>query len=146
MSVGEASLKKVNTVIRNPAVFVWLVVILFAVYYFFTLFHLLSKSYYVKEDQLYRVGTFLLVSRAHSQLEDYGRGSYSRRKLIFQSKDYYSFAIDGDIYRAIINEKKLEDTLMYAGLPFTVYTGREYFEKYKKSKEPITVTANYQLN
>ena len=114
------------------------IVILLAGYYFFNVYQLLSKSWYVEEDQLHRVGTFQLLNRAHEQSDYNGRGS-SKPKLIFQSKDYYSFAIDRNIFRAIINEKELKDTLMYAGLPFTVYTDQEYFDKYKNAKEPIYI-------
>lgn len=119
------------------------IVILLAGYYFFNLYQFLSKSYYVDEDQLHRVGTFQLLNRAHEQSEYNGRGT-SKPMLIFQSKDYYSFAIDRHIFRAIINEKELKDTLMYAGVPFTVYTNEEYFNKYKNSKDPIYIRV-YQI-
>ena len=123
---------------RFPAMIVSFILILLAGYYFFNLYQLLSKSYYVEEGQLHRVGTFQLLNRAHEQ-SDYIRRGFSKPKLIFQSKNYYSFAIDRYIFKAIINEKELKDTLMYAGLPFTVYTNQEYFNKYKNSKEPIYI-------
>ena len=115
-----------------------IIVIMFACYYFFTLYQFLSKSYYVEEDQLYRLGNFQLLNRAHEQSDKVGKNSYTP-KLIFQSKDFYSFAIDKSIYRAIIYKKELKDTMMYAGLPFTVYTDKEYFDKYQAAKEPVYI-------
>ena len=123
---------------KNPAIFVWFAAIMLLAYYSFNLYQLLSKSYYVEEDHLYRVGTFQLLNRAHQQSDRYGRGSAGKKKLIFQSTNYYSFTIDKNTFPAITNVKKLKDTLMYAGLNFIVYTDKKNFDRYKSAKEPIS--------
>lgn len=123
---------------KNPGILIWFVAIMLAGYYFFTLYQFLSKSNDVEEDQLYRLGSFQLLNRAHKQSDRTGRYS-SSHKLVFQSKNFYSFVIDENIFRATIHKKELIDTMMYAGLQFTVYTNKEYFDKYKSAKEPIYI-------
>ena len=138
--VNEHFPKRITMSKRITTILVSIIAVIFLGYYFFNFYQLFSKSYYVEEDHLHRVGTFQLLNRAHEQLEFYGRSnSYRHKKLVFQSKDYYSFAIDRHIFQAIIDEKELKDTLMYAGLPFTVYTDKESFDQYKKAMEPIYV-------
>ena len=127
---------------RNSSILVWLAAIIFLSYYFFNFYQLLSKSYYVEENNLYKVDTFHLLSEARKESDFDGR-SY-RPKLVFKSITGYSFAIDRNIYRAITNEKKLKDTLMYPGLKFTVYTDKEYFDNYKIKKSPIFIRV-YQM-
>ena len=124
---------------KNPAILVWFAAIMFLGYYSFNLYQLHSKSYYVEEENLYRVGTFQLLNRAHQQSDRYGRGSSGKNKLVFQSTNYYSFTIDKNTFPAITDVKKLKDTMMYAGLNVTVYTDTKNFERYQSAKEPTSL-------
>ena len=124
---------------KNPAILVWFAAIMFLGLYSFYLYELLSKSYKVEENHLYRVGTFQLLNRAHQQSDRYGRGSTGKKKLIFQSTNYYSFTIDKNTFPAITDVKKLKDTLMYAGLNVTVYTDTKNFERYQSAIEPTSL-------
>ena len=124
---------------KNPAILVWFAAIMFLGLYSFYLYELLSKSYKVEENHLYRVGTFQLLNRAHEQPDGYGRGSAGKTKLVFQSTNYYSFTIDKNTFPAITDVKKLKDTLMYAGLNVTVYTDTKNFERYQSAIEPTSL-------
>lgn len=128
---------------RYPSILVWFAAILFLSYYLFNLYQLLSKSYYIEEANLYQVDTFRLLNRAYEESDFNGR-YYRRRKLVFESLNGYSFTIDKNFFRAISDKKKLEDTLMYSGLKFTVYSDKEYYDKYKVNKRPIFIKV-YQI-
>lgn len=128
---------------RLPYIIVLLAAMIFVGYYFFNVYQLLSKSYYIEEAKLYKVDTFHLLNKAYKE-SDYDGRFHSQPKLVFESINRYPFAIDRNIFRAITNEKKLKDTLMYFGIKFVVYTNKEYFDKYKIAKRPIFIRA-YQI-
>ena len=114
-------------------------------YYLINFYQLVAKTYYVDESKLYKVDTFHLLNRAYEQSDNYGSGRRSSKpELIFESTNRYSFAIDKNIFQAIVDKEKLEDTLMYHDLKFTVYTDREYFDKFKKTNSPIFIRV-YQI-
>jgi len=128
---------------KFPLIIVWLIVTGFIIYYFTNLYKLISKTYYIDESELYKVDTFHLLNRAYQE-SDYGGKTHSYSKLVFKSTNGYSFAIDEHIFEAINNKKKLEDTMMYPDLKFTVFTDKTYFDDYKKSTFPIFIRA-YQI-
>ena len=106
---------------------------------------LLTKSYYVDESSLCFVDTFHLQSRAyHQSIGGGGRGGSNESKLVFQSTNGYSFSIDKELYDAIKDEKKLEDTFMYHDTKFTVFSTAAFCKKYKESDKPIFIRV-YQL-
>ena len=130
---------------KLPLVIVWFIVAGLIVYYLINLYQFVAKTYYVDESKLHKVDTFHLLNRAYQQSDYYGgKTSHSYPKLVFQSTSGYSFAIDKDIFQAINDKKKLEDTLMYHDLKFTVFTDKEYFDKYKKYNYPIFIRV-YQI-
>ena len=130
---------------KFPLIIGWLIVIGFAVYYLLNLYQLVAKTYYVDEAKLYKVDTFHLLNRAYEQSDNSGDGRRSsKRELVFQSTNRYSFAIDKNVFEAIIDKKKLEDTLMYHDLKFIVYTNKEYFDQYKKANKPTFIRV-YQI-
>ncbi|WP_153796267.1 hypothetical protein [Foetidibacter luteolus] len=125
---------------------VWLIVSVLVVYYVINFYQLIAGTYYVEETKLYKIDTFHLLGRAFEQSGNSGNVRYtsSRPKLVFESVNRYSFVIDRNLFQAITDRKKLEDTLMYHGLKFTVYSDAEDFEEYKKSISPISIRV-YQL-
>lgn len=115
------------------------------IYYCINLYQFLFKSYYIDETKLYRIDTFHLLDRAYESSDGGGsKVSSPESKLIFESINRYSFAIDKNIYKAIIDKKKLEDTLMYYDTKFTVFSDKETYDKYQKSKAPIFIRV-YQI-
>ena len=114
------------------------------IYYFFNFYQLISKSYYVDETELIKVDTFHLYTRAFRSSDGGGGKSHSEPKLIFEDLKRNSFAIDGNIFQAITDKKKLEDTLMYHDLKFTVFSDRDTYNNYTKSKIPIFIRV-YQI-
>ena len=130
---------------KFPLIIVWLIVIGLTVYYLVNLYQFVAKTYYVDESKLYRVDTFHLYNRAYKTSDNYsGKFSHAYPKLVFQSTNGYSFAIDKYIYEAVIDKKKLEDTLIYDDLKFTAYTDKENFEKFKTYSYPIFIRV-YQI-
>jgi hypothetical protein len=129
---------------RLPLI-IWLIVAGLLIYYFTNIYQLLSKSYYVDESKLYKVDTFHLYNRAYQQ-SDYGGGKFSHYypKLVFESTNGYSFAIDKYIFEAVTDKKKLEDALMYDGLKFTAFTDKENFDKFRKYSYPVFIRV-YQI-
>lgn len=127
-----------------PIVVVLLIVTGLVIYYSMNLYQFVAKTYYVDESKLYRVDTFHLSGRAFRESEPGGRSSRSYPKLVIQSTSGYTFAIDKDIFEAITDRQRLEDTLMYHDLKFTVFTDKEYFDKYHKYNRPIFIRA-YQI-
>lgn len=129
---------------KIPIITFWLIVAGCIVYYSINIFDLFSKSYYFDESQLYKIDTFHLSGRAHKDDDKTGsRGPY-QPKLVFKSTNGYSFSIDKNIYKAIVNREKLEDTLLYHDLKFSIYSSREYFNKYHKTDKPIYIRV-YQI-
>ena len=128
-------------------ILVWLMIAGLLVYYFINFCQLLSKSYYVDESELYKVGTFPLLNRAYEQSDQRGRARFggSKPELVFESVDRYSFAIDRNIFQAITDKKKLEDTWMYHDLAFTVFTDKKYFDNFKNAGHPIFIRV-YQIH
>jgi hypothetical protein len=110
--------------------------------YFYNAYALFSKSYLVEESSLFKIDTFHLYTRAFTTSD--GAGRNSKLKLTFESTNGYWFAIGGNFYEAIINRQKLEDTLMYHDLKFTIYSNKEVYRKYITSKVPIFVPV-YQI-
>lgn len=130
---------------KFPLIIVWLIVTGLILYYFINLYQLVAKTYYVDESKLYKVDTFHLLNRAYEQSDNSGgRFSHSYLKLVFESTNGYSFAIDKHIFEAVNNIKESEDTMMYHDLKFTVFTDKKSFESYKKSTYPIFIRA-YQI-
>ncbi|HVX49903.1 MAG TPA: hypothetical protein VHB48_07090 [Chitinophagaceae bacterium] len=128
---------------KFPLIIVWLIVTGLIVCYLINLYQLISKSYYIDESKLYKVDTFHLLNRAYQE-SDYSRKYHSYSKLVFESTNGYSFAIDKHIFEAVDKKKELEDTMMYAGLKFTLFTDKNYFDHYKTSAYPIFIRA-YQI-
>ena len=126
-----------------PLIAVWLLVIGLSICYLINLYQLLSKSYYVDQSRLYKIDTFHLLNRAYQQSDNSG-GRSSNSKLIFESTNRYSFVIDKSFFYAITDRKKLEDTLMYHDLKFTVFSDKKTFDEYKDSKSPILIRV-YQI-
>lgn len=124
-------------------IIVWFIVTGLIVYYLVNLYQLVAKTYYVDESKLHKVDTFHLLNRAYQE-SDYHDGRRQYPKLVFQSTNGYSFAIDKDIFQAINDKKRLEDTLIYHDLKFTVFTDEEYFHKYQKYNHPIFIRV-YQI-
>jgi hypothetical protein len=130
---------------KIPVVLVWFIFIGIIFSYLINPYHLVAKTYYVDESKLYKVDTFHLLDRAYEQSDNSGGGRLSSKtKLVFESTNRYSFAIDDNIFQAIIDPKKLEDTLQYHDLKFTVYTTKGFFEKYKTTNSPIFIKV-YQI-
>ena len=114
-------------------------------YYFSNVYQLLLKSYYVDESKLYKIDTFHLLNRAYEQSDNSGGSRRSSHpELVFQSSNRYSFVIDRSIFNAITDKDKLEDTLMYHDLKFTVFSDKGTYDKYKKSQTPILIRV-YQV-
>lgn len=125
---------------KLPVISVWLIIAGCLLYYFINIYHLLAKTYYFDESQLYPVDTFHLLGRAHRDVDNFSsRTISSRSKLVFKSTNGYSFSIDKNIYDAIIDQDQLEDTLMYHDLKFTIFTNKEYYDKYHHSDNPIYI-------
>lgn len=124
---------------KIPIITFWLIVAGCIFYYLINIFHLFAKTYYFDESQLYKVDTFHLLGKAHQDSDNTGgRGPY-KPKLVFKSTNGYSFSIDKNIYNAIVDREKLEDTLMYHDLKFTIYSSQEYFDIYQKTVKPIYI-------
>lgn len=129
---------------KVPLILLWLSVSALLVYYFFNFYQLISRAYYVNETELIKVDTFQLYTRAFRSSDGGGGKSHSESKLIFEDVKRNSFAIDGGIFQAITDEKKLEDTLMYHNLKFTVFSDKDTYNNYTKSKVPIFIRV-YQI-
>lgn len=113
--------------------------------YFWNAYQFLSKSYYIDENNLYQVDTFYLYTRAFES--SYGGGgklSSAKSKLTFEDFNRNSFTIAGNIFEAITDKQKLEDTLMYHDLKFTVFTDKENYDEYKRGKKPDFIKV-YQI-
>jgi hypothetical protein len=128
---------------KFPLILTLLIAVFLLLYYTENVYELISKTYVVDETELYKVDTFHLFRRAFESSDLGGRGS-SKPKLIFESFDNCSFAIGGNIFQAITEKEKLEDTLMYHGTKFTVFTDKQTYDEYKKGKRPIFIKV-YQI-
>lgn len=128
---------------KNIRFLILLIPAVFILFYFVKAYELFAKSYYVEETKLYKTDTFHLFTRAFRSSDLGGRGS-SKPKLVFESINKYSFDISGNIYTAITDLEKLEDTLMFHDTKFIVFTDKENYDKYRKSKEPIFIKV-YQI-
>ncbi len=121
---------------KPQSLIIGLIAIGFAIYYITNVYELIAKTYYVDEAGLYRIETFHLSGSAHEETKNAGRYS-SKSYLAFESTNGYSFSIADNVFLAIKNKQKLEDTLSYHDIKFTVFSNRENYNNYRSHKEPI---------
>lgn len=114
------------------------------IYFSFTLYQLVSKSYDLDESQLYKIDTFHLLDRAYIQPDNSEAAKTPGSQIVFQSTNRYGFSIGGYFYRSIKDRNKLLDTLMYHDTKFTVFSEKEVYEEYQRSKNPIFIPV-YQI-
>jgi hypothetical protein len=120
-----------------------LIVIGLIVYYITNVYALIAKTYYVNEADLHRIDTFHLFGRAHEETKHVGKYS-SKSYLAFESTNGYSFSIADNAFLAIKDKQKLEDTLMYHNIKFTVFSNRENYNNYRNNKKPMLLEV-YQM-
>lgn len=98
-------------------------------------YKLASRNYILKESQIYMVDTFSLQGKAF-----YNSGyKYKSPSYDFSSTDGYSFSLDENTYKGMIDKKQFADIISYHELKFIAYSDKETADKYSRGISPMFV-------
>jgi hypothetical protein len=98
-------------------------------------FKLISNSYVIYSSDVYKIGSFQMQDKAYYHA---GGKPYSP-SYTFKSRNGYGFTIDKAVLKGVIYKQELRDTLQYHELAFTVYSDKETFERFRKTRKPIHI-------